>query len=164
MFLVSWSLFSRLSLMKNSVSSSWGKRRGGHHKKPEAKADHRVQPRGLAPNPFSSQRGLPPSPVSSLSRSPGPDLGPFLHLHSGPIRTCFSLSSISRRRADASCGGIIASAQQLSLPGAWPLRALSAPVCATPTSALCPSPGGAGGGSTGGAMLGVAAGTELAQN
>lgn len=159
MFLVSWSLFSRLSLMKDSVSSSWGKRGGGHLKKPEAKADHRVQPHGLAPNPFSSQRVLPPSPVSSLSRSSGPDLGPFPHLLPSPSLTCFSLSSISRRRADASCGGIIASAQQLPLPCAWPLRAFSAPVCATPTSAFGPSPGRAGG-----AMLGVAVGTELAQN
>lgn len=58
MFLVSWSLFSRLSRMKDSVSSSWGERKGGHHQKPEAKGAHRS--RGLAPYSVSWQ-GVSPS-------------------------------------------------------------------------------------------------------
>lgn len=72
MFLVSWSLFSRLSRMNDSVSSSYRQRRGSHHQTLEAEG------RPLAPRPGSR----PPCPQSSP--------------------TCFSLSSISRRRADAS--------------------------------------------------------------
>lgn len=51
MFLVSWSLFSRLSRMKDSVSSSWEQARGGHHQKPEAKGDHCVPTPRPSPQP-----------------------------------------------------------------------------------------------------------------
>jgi hypothetical protein len=40
MFLVSWSLFSRLSRINDSVSSSCEGQRGGHHHKPMVKGDH----------------------------------------------------------------------------------------------------------------------------
>lgn len=52
MFLVSWSLFSRLSRIKDSVSSSCEERRGGHHK-PMGNGDHHHPAPRPTPNPIS---------------------------------------------------------------------------------------------------------------
>lgn len=61
MFLVSWSLFSRLSRMKDSVSSSWGKQRGAYHKKLEAK-EHRVPAPRPRPQPYLFAGSAPSQP------------------------------------------------------------------------------------------------------
>lgn len=53
MFLVSWSLFSRLSRIKDNVSSSCEERIGGHHHKPMVKGDHHYPAPRPTPNPMS---------------------------------------------------------------------------------------------------------------
>lgn len=61
MFLVSWSLFSRLSRMKDSVSSSWG--RGGEAS-PAARGCRSPRPGPQPrPEPSSLQRVPPPCPL-----------------------------------------------------------------------------------------------------
>ena len=136
MFLVSWSLFSRLSRMKDSVSSSWG---SAGRASPGARAeDHRAagpRPGRQAQLCAGSAPLIPPPPYVDALASPPP-------APPRPSPTCFSLSSISRRRADASCGGIM-----FRTRGFQPnprllsqLRASSASVAVTPTSALGPAP------------------------
>ena len=73
MFLVSWSLFSRLSRMKDSVSSSC-RERGGHHQKPETTASRL---HSLARTRLPGTRP-PPTPATSRSRRPARISAPFL--------------------------------------------------------------------------------------
>lgn len=139
MFLVSWSLFSRLSRIKDSVSSSCEEWRGGHHHKPMGNGTTTTQHHGLR---------LTPSPLPPQFDVPSP----FLHFL--PNFTCFNLSSISRRRAEASCGGIIAADSAGPTPRCLCSKPGSASVPVTPTSSLGSAPG-----RSGGAMLGVASGS-----
>lgn len=74
MFLVSWSLFSRLSRMKDSVSSSCKEWRGGCHPEPVERGDH--HPRPPRPTPTRVSPSTPDSPCPGALAS----LSPLLHL------------------------------------------------------------------------------------
>lgn len=145
MFLVSWSLFSRLSRIKDSVSSSCEERRGGHQHTPTVKGDHHHPARRPTLTP-------PPLNPGSMPLRALPSLSPWLHLLQLVLDLPPPSGSLLRgnHRSGQRCSHSPLSQLQ-TLLGSKPF---SASVPATPTSSLGPAPG-----SSGGAMLGVADGS-----
>lgn len=142
MFLVSWSLFSRLSRMKDSVSSSCKKWRGGCHPEPVVRGDHHRPP--SRPTPTRVSASTPDSPCPGALAS----LSALLHL----LQLVFDFPPPG--------GSLLRGNHRSGQPCSHcPLTSLRRPLGFRPGHTHfrprpCPPPGRAGG-----AMLGVAVGS-----
>lgn len=140
MFLVSWSLFSRLSRMKDSVSSSWGSAgraspaaRAEDHRAAGPRPGRRAQLRaGSAPltpaSPRTGRRGAVSGPGLPCCRVPSP---------SPPASACPQFPAAGRTPP---AGGSSLRPRGSHSRGFVSASAFSASVSVTPTSALGPAP------------------------